>query len=85
MILTLARAVKALTEGGKDAEAFRHGMGWWSPEMKVHYRTLFLEPGRWHHDLMNIFTEWVRLDAQRAAKLGLDIIFTGVIIFIIAT
>jgi hypothetical protein len=71
VLLTAARAVKALIEGGKDAESFRHGMGLWHPAMRPHYRALF-EPGRLHHEIINLGTEWVRLDAQRAFKLGFD-------------
>jgi hypothetical protein len=72
MLLTAARAIKALFTGGKDAESFKHGMGLWAPAMLPHYRALF-QPGRFHHELVNLGTEWVRLDAQRAFKLGFDI------------
>lgn len=82
MILTLARGAKALIEGGKDLESFRYGMGLWHPEMRPHYRALFL-PGRLHHELVNLGTEWVRLDAQRAFKLGFDLVTILALLWIV--
>jgi hypothetical protein len=79
VLLTAARAIKALFTGGKDAESFRYGMGLWHPSMRPHYYALFL-PGRLHHEIINLGTEWVRLDAQRAFKLGFDLI-TALIIW----
>lgn len=56
--------------GPKDHERLRHGLGLWGPEMQPHWERLWvLRDG---HSLVNVGTEWVRLDPQRAFKVGVD-------------
>lgn len=53
-----------------DLDRLRHGLGLWSPEMRAHWRRLFTAPSG--HAFINIWTEWTRLDAQRAGKVYFD-------------
>lgn len=53
--------------GPKDRRRWAHGLGLWAPEMLPHWRRF---SRRWWdgHSLVNIGTEWTRLDPQRAFK-----------------
>lgn len=74
MFLTLTRYVRGRVLGNPaDARAFDHHFGWSDPALSPHYERL-RHRRRWLHSLMNVATEWVRLDAQRAAKVLLDVL-----------
>lgn len=60
------------TLGPKDKKRLESGLGLWSPEMLPHWERLKKTKGLDGHSLINIGTEWVRLDAQRAFKVGAD-------------
>lgn len=65
--------------GDKDRRRLAHGLGLWGPAMAEHWRRLWastvaLDWRDWPHAVVNIGTEWVRLDAQRALKLGGDVV-----------
>jgi hypothetical protein len=63
--------------GRKDRNRLAYGFGLWSPEMLPHWSRLKSE--RNGHSLVNIGTEWTRLDPQRAVKLGFDAILVGLL------
>jgi hypothetical protein len=50
----------------QDKNRLKDFYGWLSPEMEVHWQTW--EQDRSYHNLKNIGSEWVRLDAQRGYK-----------------
>lgn len=60
------------TLGPKDKKRLENGLGLWSPEMTPHWKRLAETKGLDGHSLVNIGTEWVRLDSQRAFKVGVD-------------
>jgi hypothetical protein len=54
-----------------DRERLRYGLGLWSPAMRPHWRDLIRRHNG--HAWVNIWTEWTRLDAQRAGKVYFDL------------
>jgi hypothetical protein len=54
-----------------DRERLRYGLGLWSPSMRPHWHRLVSDPSG--HTWVNIWTEWCRLDAQRAGKVYFDL------------
>ena len=56
----------------RDRARLRYGLGWWSPEMRPHWRraraSLTNEEDFWGHALTNVGVEWTRLDPQRGWK-----------------
>jgi hypothetical protein len=58
--------------GPKDSKRLADGLGLWSPEMQKHWDRLKETKGLDGHSLVNIGTEWIRLDPQRALKVSLD-------------
>lgn len=67
--------------GPKDRKRLANGLGLWAPEMQVHWDRLKLE--RDFHSLINIGTEWTRLDPQRAFKVGVDSTVVAVVIAVL--
>jgi hypothetical protein len=49
-----------------DRDRVRHVLGLFSPEMRPHWQRLREQPS--FHAYSNIWTEWTRLDPQRAWK-----------------
>lgn len=69
-------AIAALSFLRLDAQRRKHLYGWLSSEMTPHWERLFeWKPGDIQHDAKNVLSEWVRLDPQRAGKLGAFVIF----------
>ena len=58
-----------------DRERMHFCYGWCTPLMMTQYARFQQEPWyRWWHLLKNVPVEWVRQDAQRAAKTFVDIL-----------
>lgn len=81
-MFTLVWGVKALIGklGRKDKARLENGLGVWSPEMKPHWSRLRDTWGLDGHSLINIGTEWYRLDAQRAFKVSADSILWALLV-----
>jgi hypothetical protein len=67
-LVWLIRAPLPFLRNERDYARLKHFCGITSPQMKPHWDRYLDSP--WNiHELINISTEWVRLDAQRASKL----------------
>jgi hypothetical protein len=64
----LLRAPFPFLRNERDYKRLKHCAGITSPEMDQHWRRYLDSP--WNlHELINIATEWVRSDPQRASKM----------------
>ena len=83
MFLTLARLIRGYVfRQPRDRRAFERKFGWDDPRLAPHYARLRSRE-RWFHSLVNVATEWVRLDAQRAAKLLLDVVAWAAVLLLL--